>query len=445
MAKIKPFKGILYNKKEIGDLPKVVTPPYDVIPSQEVDTYYGRHSYNIIRLILNKSTPKDSPVNNRYTRARDLFNKWLSEGILKQDVKDSIYVYEQVYKYKDCKKDRWGFIALLKLEEEAYRNVLPHESTYEKPKQDRLQLIKQVRANLSPIFSLFEDKEETILSLKIFCQKYQPYIDINFDDGRHKLWRITNQRIIQRVIDNMKDKRIYIADGHHRYEVSIAFRKFIRGYSYSLKDANSDFNYVLMYFSNLQDDSVTILPVHRVVKNTKNLNTLIVRINKFFEIRKFLNKEDLLSNLENQSQICTFGLYYENNYYLLKFRAKEDSIRNRVSNSGDLKNITEIFKMKNHRKLDVVILHNLIFNNILKIKETNANIHYTHNIDKVIDMVNSRNFDIAFFLRPVKISQVKTIAEMQNKMPKKSTYFYPKLLTGLVIRKINMPDLAKIK
>lgn len=427
MAKIKPFKGILYNKRKIRNLSSVVTPPYDVISSQEVNTYYERHPYNIIRLILNKSTPEDLPVNNRYTRARDLFNQWLQIGILKQDAKDSIYVYQQIYKYKDCKKDRWGFIALLKLEEEIYKNVLPHESTYEKPKQDRLQLIKQVRANLSPIFSLFEDKEETILSLKTYCQKYLPFLDMNFDDGRHKLWRVTNQKIIQRVVDNMKGKRVYIADGHHRYEVSIAFKKFIRGYSYSLKDVNLDFNYVLMYFSNLQDDNITILPVHRVVKSTKNLNTLIERINRFFEIRKFLNKEDLLKNLENQSKIYAFGLYYGNNFYLLEVNHK---------------NITEIFRVENHRKLDVTILHNLIFNDILKIKETNTNICYTNNTDEAIDMVNSRNFDIAFFLRPVKISQVKTIAEMQDKMPKKSTYFYPKPLTGLVIHKINMPDLA---
>jgi len=445
MAKIIPFKGILYNKEKIRDMKDVVAPPYDVISPPEQEELYKRHENNVVRLILGKESDSDTPDNNRYTKARDSFDSWQRDSILIKDAFPSIYVYSQEYHLGETegfeKKRRLGFIALSKLENFGEGKIHPHENTLAKPKEDRLKLMQHCNANFSSIFGLFSDPSKRIDSVLKDYMRHSPLYDLVDDAGmRHTLWAIRDNKVIQIITGVMSDKQVFIADGHHRYETAINYRNEMRE---KLPNFTGEelYNYVMMYFTNTNSEGLSILPIHRLVSNLSNFDKkkIIKKAGEFFNIEKLsLNESDektvkqkLFSDMkERGKKEHIFGMYLGNDEYLLLTLKDEDVLDRLITNS----------RHPSWKKLDVTILHTLLIEKVLGVSEKNLaeqkNITYTISEDEAIKDVKAGKYQIALFLNPTKIEEVKDVATAGEKMPQKSTFFYPKLITGLVMNKL---------
>jgi uncharacterized protein (DUF1015 family) len=404
MAKIIPFRGILYNPAKVsGD--EVIAPPYDIITSQYREALYQKSPYNIVRIDFGKELPDDTGSINKYTRARDSFEQWLKEGILVRDDKPSFYAYEIDYTlYGESKKLR-GILAMVKIEELG-KGVYPHEATHSKPKADRLNLMRSCLANISPIYSLYNSTER-ITSRILDGIKEKPYIIAHDADGFvHKLYKISEESHIASIIKELSDKAVFIADGHHRYEVALEFKKEM---------GEGPWEYTLMFLANMSDEGIAILPTHRLVKGITNANEIVHKLGMDFHIEKTEGYPDITKTLSVSAK-DTFGLYLgkERQWYILKYKGT------------DLKDVNPALK-----DLDVVVLHELILKRDLGITD----IAYEMDVKEAIKKTDKGEFDAAFFLRPTGVDDVERVALSGLRMPPKSTYFYPKLLTGMVINK----------
>ena len=425
MPDIKSFKGIFYNKEKVN-ISDVVTPPYDVISKREQEIFYNKSEFNIVRLILGKEFENDNSENNRYTRAADYLNDWFEKQVLIQDKDYSIYFLEEEFYIDSVRKSRKGFIALAKLEDFSEGNILPHEKTMLGPKADRLNLTKACKCNFSQIFSVYSDEQSDILNIFYNAvEKDVPFLNVEYEEKYYKIWKITNPDDISKLQKLISDKKIFIADGHHRYETALAYREYRK----SMPDYDKDaaYNYVMMYFSPIENNDLLILPTHRGVKHVDfNEEKLLKSIDDFFETDIF-DKSELPVILEklnkNQDKFTVFALYSgEDKISFLKFK---NSIKEKLSDFD---------------KLDVQILQKFIFEKHLNITQEDLDnktkIEYVKDIDYGMGLVDKGDIEALFILNPTKIEQVKDIALSGQKMPQKSTYFYPKLITGLVINKI---------
>jgi len=441
MANILPFRGIFYNREKIKELSRVLAPPYDIISSEAQERYYEMSPYNIIRLILEKKFPGDNKTNNRYTRSAQFFQEWLEEEILIRDDSPSIYLLEQEYELRsDMFREvapggkgkiikRCGFIALAKLEDFSKGIVRPHEGTMAEPKRDRLNLIRACRANFSQIFTTYEDSENRIDRLWEQKKNESPLIDlINEENIRHRLWRIDDQKSLNWIVEGMRDKKLFIADGHHRYESALEYRNELKRNN-PRHSAQESYNYVMSYFVNMENGGLEILPTHRAIRNFEGFDEkrLIAEAGKYFDIKIVNNPKELLSQMKDEKTKHRIGMYVGGSeFYLLSL--KDERITKEL-----IKGRAEIFC-----ELDVVILHTLIIEKVLKISpESQQSITYSEKINETVGKVKDGSHCVAFFLRPVKVSEFKAVVEAGEIMPKKSTFFYPKLLSGLVINRID--------
>jgi len=424
MAEIRPFKGFLYDKSKIGgDYSGVMAPPYDVIPESMRDELYEKNSYNVIRLILGKPFEDDNEENNKYTRAKRFLDEWQQEGILEKDRDEAFYVYLQEYMHKGEKYRRLGFIGLMNMDDP----ILRHEYTLAKPKEDRLNLIKQVKSNLSPIFTLFNDSEGNVTEvLEKAVAVSVPVIDVEIESVRHKFFRITDEASIKKIVDGLSDKKVFIADGHHRYEVAKTYRDMRRkeeGY-----DGSAD--HIMIYFTDLgKRDNLTVMPTHRAVKVMPFANDgeLMAKMSGHFDVTEYSGLSELVERLEEEEMGGhAFGYFGGEKYLLLK--------------SKDKKSLMELIpeeKSEEWKLLDVSVLHAAVFKNILSVKNEEGNITYVRDPESAVDLIEDGSHMAAFFLNSTRVEQLKTVAEKGEMMPQKSTYFYPKLLSGLVINKFD--------
>jgi uncharacterized protein (DUF1015 family) len=427
MTKVKAFKGVVYNPEKINNLKQVVCPPYDVISPSAQDMFYERSVYNFIRILL----AKDSTSDDKYHRAGVIFQEWLKDRTLIQDERPAVYFYSQQYIIRGEKKTRLGFISLLRLGDEKESVVFGHENTHSAAKIDRFKLVKEVKANLSPIFVIFLDKKRIIQ--RIF-QKHipacQPFIEVIDDEKTlHKLWRIDATDALKTIESSMNGENIFIADGHHRYEVSCAYRDLRREELGAQFTGDEDFNYCLAYFTNTDPRGLSILPIHRLIKLDVRLDMLdfIAKVKECFDVDQVKDRARFFFLMEKAG--CTehlLGLYKDKKYFLLR-----------------LKNVKMLDKLiadkpKEYRALDVAILNYLVLKNILKLDLDNlGDIKYSPDPIEFMNEVDRDPLNVAFFLNPVKIEQIINVALGGSKMPPKSTYFYPKVLSGLVINKFN--------
>jgi len=442
MANIIPFRGIFYNQEKIRELSRVVAPPYDIISGEAQERYYEMSQYNVIRLILGKDFPGDNEANNRYTRAGQFFQRWLEEGILIRDESPSIYLLEEEYELrsdifgevetstgKGKIINRRGLIALAQLEDFSKGIVRPHEATMAEPKRDRLNLLRVCRANFSQIFTIYEDPKNRIDRLWKEKRSEAPLIDIiNGENIRHRLWRVKDQKSLNWIVGGMRDRKLAIADGHHRYESALEYRNELRE-SNPRHTANEGYNYVMSYFVNMENIGLKIFPIHRAIRNFQGFERkrLIVGVGQYFDVKMVTSLKELLGQMKNEKARHRIGMYTGGNeFYLL-------SLKEEVITEGFIRGRAEIF-----RQLDAVILHNLIIENVLRISpESQGSITYSEKINETVANVRDGSHCLAFFLRPIKVSEFKAIVEAGEIMPKKSTYFYPKLLSGLIINKID--------
>ncbi|HBG47838.1 MAG TPA: DUF1015 domain-containing protein [Deltaproteobacteria bacterium] len=439
MAEIIPFRGVLYDPAKVGDLTRVMAPPYDVIPPKKQDALYERHPNNIIRLILGKTAPEDRDGNDRYSRAATDFQKWLGEGVLAQDERPAIYYYYQAYTEKDgSTQTRKGFIALSKLQDFG-KGIHPHERTLSGPKADRLKLMQACDANFSSIFSLYSDPALTVnKALDAAIAGREPDIDVLDDDGIvNKVWRVDDPKVLSAVAASMDDKALFIADGHHRYETALNYRNMQREKKPDYT-GSEPFNYVMMYFSNMDDEGMTIWPTHRVVHSLKGFDAdgFVAKCAEHFDISEFPYKstdepkvrEQFLKELEaSGAKDVALGLHIRarDKYYLLSIKSHD---MDKVFGGS----IPDVFK-----SLDVTVLHSLVFARILgmtqEAQEKQENLIYVKSFDEAIAACSNDNNQLVFLLNSTKIEQVKAVALAGFVMPQKSTYFYPKLLSGLTI------------
>jgi len=418
MPKIKPFRGIVYNQEKVENLEKVTAPPYDVISKKEQEIYYNYHPYNIVRVILGKDLPSDNYKENKYTRAAKTFKNWLSSNILKEEEDAAIYVYTQEYSLGEKRKKRKGFLALMKLEEFGEGKVFPHEKTFPKPKEDRLRLLRACRANLSPIFSLYSDHSFTIDE---YLEENKPFIKLTDKSGvYHELGRIKDNNVIKKIAEEMNNKRVFIADGHHRYLTALKFSKD-EGKRFSEENEN----FVMVYFSNMEQESMTILPTHRLINFVpEKKEELKEKLKEFFSIKiirfspktKDKKMKEMLNEInKNRQNYPMMGMYCkEEKYYLLTLKERYKTLEWEAD--------TAI--------LDKIIKKLLGKENLKKEEE----IEFIRDEKKVIYLIDKGKYQMAFFVKPTSLEQVKKISLTGKVMPPKSTYFYPKLLTGLVMR-----------
>lgn len=427
MTIIKPFRGLLYNQKAVGNPAKVITPPYDVITPRQQARYYKSHPKNFIRIDLGRRSKKDSASNNRYTRAGEFFERWIKEGVFTKDNVSSIYIYSQEYKEAGRSKARLGFISLAKLEEDRARGFLPHEKTFSGPKMDRLRLMKEVKANLSPIFSIvFDDNKKIMRILKGAADRQRPILDVEFEGTGNKIWRMSDEGLITKLSRAIRNKRALIADGHHRYEVALEFRKAMER-SKKRQQTNA-YDYVMMYFATSDKDGLTILPTHRMVEgiSSASFSSRIVKIKEFFDIRYAGTKKDMLSLMRSRGRHVIGAYLGGKDYFCLVLKRKDAG--------GLIKSKHSVY----WRNLDVVILHNLILEKIFGMKGVHAEsfIHFTRDPKAAFNWVDEKKNRAAFFLNPPALEDIKNIVKRRERMPHKTTYFYPKPPSGLVINRL---------
>ncbi|MFA4904917.1 MAG: DUF1015 domain-containing protein [Candidatus Margulisiibacteriota bacterium] len=436
MAKLFPFKGILYNKKKLKNLAKVMSPPYDVVPPDLRDELYKKSEFNIIRLILGKEFTGDTEYNNKYVRAATTLSGWLRHEILIQDAKPAIYVYEQVFAVKRQKHRRLGFISLLRLEDMGRGKVFPHEETLSKPKLDRIELIRATSANLDCVFAMFSDEKLKVTKALKAATKRKPTIELkDHENIINRLWRVDQRSAIGKIVKEMKDQPVFIADGHHRYEAALRNKAEMKEKNTRFTEEES-YNHIMMYFTPVENPGLVVLPIHRLIRTLPFLDVsrLEEELKNYFEVTEYpfgprtLNKQKtkLLRELEKRAGRHAFGMVIKevNKLYLLALRNVE---------AVDV--LVEEEKPEAWKRLDVTILRALVLERILNVPNEEY-LAFTKDADEAIAKVKSGEFQIAFLLNPTQVSDILTIAGKFEKMPQKSTYFYPKLLTGLVMNRI---------
>jgi len=437
MAIIAPFRRVHYNGKSVGDLNRLITPPYDVISLAQQDAYYKAHELNIIRLVLGKQYPGDAEDNNRYTRAATTLTQWLGAGILVRDQRPGLAVYQMEFDRPDGGRRKIeGLVTLVKVDDYGKGRVLPHEKTYRGPKQDQLNLLRACHAHLTPIHALFNDSDNAVSDAYGRFMQGPPDQEAKDATGTiHRTWSLDDQDTIGKISSIFEDKSIVIADGHHRYETSLAYRNETR------QDAEQESaggpGYVMMYLTSTSHPGLTILPAHRMVKGLVGLSVqdLLQKLEPYFQAPwSDFSSEDLqhearsiVAGMSSFSEaVGNFGMVYdrEKGYRLLKLRSFEavDSL----IDSGIPPDL---------RELDVTILREAVMGYGLRLEreDIEGHVEYTPSAQEALEKVTAGEVQIAFLLNPTRVEQVQVAAELGHKLPHKSTYFYPKVASGLVL------------
>lgn len=415
MVTVKPFRGVRYNLEK-ALLKNVVSPPYDVISEEEKEAYKTKSPYNVVKLILPEGEEK-------YVNASKIYNQWKSERVLIKDETPSYYVYEQEYQYEGKKYVRTGFIGLLKLEKFGTGKVFPHEKTLAGPKKDRFELMKACKANFSQIFGLYMDKENELEKIFSNAKKDMPVASAVDDEGvKNTLWIIQEQDIVNKISRFMSNKSIFIADGHHRYETALNLRDFLRKQNNDSADEIRPYDFVMMMFVNFYDEGLKIFPTHRVVglDESSDEKELLNKLKNYFDIEVL--EENNYGEFLKRDNHCNIVMLIDDKYYGLSI--KDD-------------NYEKLHPI--YRKVDTYILQELILKGVLGMSEerllNKEGITFVQSEEEVKKIVR-RKKAIGFIMNGIPIDVVREISESGNVMPQKSTYFYPKLQTGLVFNDI---------
>jgi uncharacterized protein (DUF1015 family) len=409
MVTVKPFNGIHYNKNKI-DINTVTAPPYDIISPELQNDLYKKSNYNLVRLTYGKQDSQDDNNNNQYSRAATLFHEWLKNQILIRDDKPALYPYQVEYRYEGKKKILTGFFALIKLDTQ-YEQVKAHEHTLAKPKEDRLNLMRACQANLEPIELLFQDDKNVIDTLISRAKaRLTPTMEITAWNGINKCWTLTGD-IANRVCNHFTNKKVYIADGHHRYQTAI-------NYFHENKKAG----YRLALFVNMDNPGLAILPTHRLIYGLNlDIKNVLSRLKKFFTIKENpdITGTRIMDNIKGKKHV--FALYADKIYFL--------KLNQGIIESRDKKH------SKRWHNLDVSILQEIILKKVLDISPSQLenHVHYTRFEKEAREFVDMGKYQMAILLNSIEMNDLKSLAVRGEYLPQKSTYFLPKILSGLVM------------
>ena len=435
MIRIAPFRGVFYNQKKFRDLSKVIAPPYDVISKEEQEKLYKKSPHNFVRLDL--SQEPDS-----YNAVAQLLGEWQSQAILERDETPAIYFLSHRFKLKSGEqKLRHGFFALVQLQELDGGDIRPHEKTLDAPKEDRLKLMLACQAQLSPIFALYNDAKQGInRMLVVAVEGVAPFVEVELDSGDEcKLWRIADPAIIEKIQQAMKEQNLLIADGHHRYEATLRYRDQMRSERGQFT-GNEAFNFIMAYCANMSDDNVVILPTHRLVRGFTHQPFLQLEeaLQTYFYVEQHPKTPDgkssflkALTRAAKKHRVIGASFKRDPRYLILRLKNKRLMQRMAKELSAPL------------RELDVSTLHLLVLEHILGMtpeqQVSGETIRYSQDEEAVLQALEKEDFQAAFILAATKKEEIQAVVATGEKMPQKSTYFYPKLSSGLIVNKID-PD-----
>ncbi|MGO9084420.1 MAG: DUF1015 domain-containing protein [Candidatus Sulfotelmatobacter sp.] len=433
MADILPFRALRYDLQQVT-APQVVTQPYDKITPAMQSAYYAASPYNLVRIILGRREPDDNTAHNVYSRAANWSRDWRAQGILRQDSLPSFYAYSQTFTSPSGGRfERRGFIGLGRVEDYSAKVVFRHEQTLAKPKADRLDLLRATRVHYEQLFLLYEDSGE-IDSLLTPSSSAAPTIEVADEYGVvHRVWQISDPGVVTHIQEKMRDKKLVIADGHHRYETALNFRNECRaaataGPNAQAPDEYAPCEYVMMTFVNLSDPGLLILPTHRVVHSLNSFSVDNFRNSSrdFFEVEEIdpaLDGARATALLRERGRAGTALLAVTANRAFLLHSLKPAAAQLLAGFSA------------RQRSLDVVQLHKCLLEGVLQLSEESIrnqqNLSYLREASEALTQVRQGAADIAFLMNPCRVEQVRDVAFAGEVMPQKSTDFYPKLLSGL--------------
>ncbi len=433
---IRPFKAFRFSADVVGDAGDCIAPPYDVVDDALREQLYAKNAHNIIRITKGKTTASDNGQNNQYTRAADYLSRWVEQGALKQDSAEAIYAYVQDFESAGVRYQRQSFVALGRLEEFG-EVVKPHEQVFHKPMIDRLSLKRATCADFGLVFMLYEDPKKVADGIMTKTAGDEPLVDfVDEQDVRHRLFAITADKDIEQIARMMSDKSCIIADGHHRYTT---------GLTYSKENGNPVAGYQMFAFANVHQDGLIVLATHRVVGNLEDfsMERLIVRLAEKFQVTRYESnsaqakaqaRQKMLEHMraEHENDRNAFGMYGAGSaFYVAVLRDKRamDAVVHDMSPAW--------------KALDVSVLHKLVLEGLLGIDQEKLaqgeHIQYVKDtpnaMDDSIAQIDAAQKQVAFFMNPVKIRELKMVTDAGERMPQKSTYFYPKVYSGLTINK----------
>ncbi|MEO5356068.1 MAG: DUF1015 domain-containing protein [Nitrospirae bacterium YQR-1] len=403
MTEVAPFRGLLYDPQRVS-LSDVTAPPYDVITPDMQTQLYDKSPFNIVRVDWAVEKPGDNDEVNKYVRAAETLKSWINTGTMKFRDKPAYFLYEVSYKYRAAVKKMRGLFAAVKLVKPG-DGIYPHEETHSKPKQDRLNLMRSCRANTSPVFSLYNSADMTLIGIMDACNATAPYFQYSgSDEILHRCWIIDNGDSVAKITRALKGESFFIADGHHRYETALEYQKLIKG-SNGQARGPQPCDYILMLITNIRDGGITILPTHRMVAGITA--STLERLNQYFDVQ-FVGVDVPITDYIS-GKATTFGLYLrQSGYYALRYKGvRPDGLAG----------------------IDVMILHDIILGKLYNVSDFG----YEMSVERTVESVKSGRYDAAIFLNPTRVEDVELSAKTGVRMPPKSTYFYPKIPTGIVI------------
>lgn len=435
VADIRPFRGVHYNEAVIKDWSTVICPPYDIISPDQQEEYYHLNKHNFIRLEYSRELPQDTPTDNRYTRATFTLEQWLEEGTLVTDDKPSIYLHDHYFTFRGKQYNRRSMLARVRLEEWEKMVVRPHEGTLREAKGDRLNLLRSLRINTSPILTMYEDPGRQIAPMLSAQERNRPLVSISGVNGEgHNLWAIDDPETVGTICGLLADRPLYIADGHHRYESALAYRNEQRTF-FESSDGEESFNFVMVSMVDFTDPGLLILAPHRVVRGIpkSTLDDFTNNLKSFFHMETLpadtpdvLERIDTLLAAESDITAVLYGPDTEN-LLVLKLNDPDAAAQ-----------MMPYFHSELYRRLDVSIIDHVILENLLALstEKEKESLAYSYDIGDAMDRVASQEYQLTLLLRPIAPELIKTVSDAGDKMPRKSTYFYPKSPSGLVINRL---------
>ncbi|MEE0265605.1 MAG: DUF1015 domain-containing protein [Acutalibacteraceae bacterium] len=425
MAIIKAYKGLRFNCEKAGKICELVCPPYDIINDEQREGYINTNPCNIIRLELPKGE-------NRYEQAADILNSWLADGTLIKEDKPAIYIYEEEFTAYGKRNSIKGIICRVKIEEFSKGVILPHEFTLSKAKEDRLNLMKATNCNFSQIYSLYMDGGNNTLGKIDALSAGKPDIELaDCEDVVHRMWIITDENAISEICNDFIDRKLYIADGHHRYETALNYRNYLRENGKAKEGDACD--YQMMMLVDMEHPGLVVFPTHRLVRDLESFDAekVLESCREYFDITEYediATIETNLMELYNEGKKA-YAFYSGNKRYSLLVLKDMEIIRQLLPDAS-----------KPTQELDVTVLHTLILEKVFGIDPENMakqiNLTYTKIFDEAISSVDTGKAQCAFILNPTRVSEIRDVASNGEKMPQKSTYFYPKMITGLVMNQL---------
>ncbi len=436
IMEVKPFKAFRYDSQVVGDVSRCIAPPYDVISDDEQERLHRKSKYNVAYITRGKTSPSDNGQHNVYTRAAEYLHKWISEGALKQDDKDSIYGYVQDFELNGVAFQRLSFIALGKLEDFG-KVVRPHEQVFEKPMLDRLNLERATNAKFGLVFMLYEDPQGVADRIIEKASAQKPLVDfVDDQDVRHRLFAITADDELDAVTKMMAGKSCIIADGHHRYTT---------GLKYMRESGNPAARYQMLAFTNTRQKGLVVLATHRLVGGVEGFvpveflarlrGSFTLKQLKFSEETKERAKQQMLDRMRklHEQDKTAFGIYMGDNAFYVA------TLKDKAAMDAAAPDMSEAW-----RALDVSVLQKLVLEGLLGFDEQKMgnpeHVEYVKDVpnavNELIARIDAGRKQIAFLTNPVKMRQLAKVTDAGERMPHKSTYFFPKMYTGLTIQKL---------